>query len=183
MRILILDGNPDDGRAEYEAYLDSLAGGLGELGHEVDHVRLRSRDIRFCTGCWTCWVKTPGKCVFSDDAEQVHRDYMSSDRVLFVTPVIMGFLSTLIVKLQDRLIPLLHPYIVIENGESHHRKRYGRYPEVGLILEKRPDTDEEDLSITQENFKRFAVNFKSPLRVNRLIDGKPREAVHEIGRV
>ena len=77
--------------------------------------------------------------------------------------MIMGFASALIKKTQDKLIPLVHPYIDFVQGECHHRKRYDVYPKLGLLLEKTSGTDEEDIEITTDMFKRFAINLKSEL--------------------
>jgi hypothetical protein len=70
----------------------------------------------------------------------------------------------------DRLIVLLHPYIEIVNGECHHRKRYEKYPNLGLILEKEPDTDDEDIKLVKDIFDRLAINFHSKLVFVKMID-------------
>jgi hypothetical protein len=77
------------------------------------------------------------------------------------SPVMMGFPSALLKKALDKLIPLLHPYIKLVNGECHHRKRYDRYPLLGLILEKSGDTTEEDIRIIGHWFDRFSLNFRT----------------------
>ena len=43
----------------------------------------------------------------------------------------------LLKRAADQMIPLVHPYIVIEGGEMHHRARYERYPLMGLLLARR----------------------------------------------
>ncbi len=81
MRILILDGNPDAQDAEFGAYLHDLEIELKGKGHEVQTQTLRDMDIRYCTGCWGCWVKTPGKCVFPDESYHVCREFINADFV------------------------------------------------------------------------------------------------------
>ena len=65
---------------------------------------------------------------------------------------------------------LLHPYIQLINGESHHKKRYERYPEFGVIVEKEQDTDSEDLQIVKDIYDRLAINFHSKQRFIKFID-------------
>jgi hypothetical protein len=48
-------------------------------------------------------------------------------------------------------------------GEIHHKKRYDSYPKLGILLEKSKDTDEEDIRIITDIYKRFALNFKTEL--------------------
>ena len=34
--------------------------------HQVNLFDLNMLDIHPCSGCWTCWIKEPGKCVYED---------------------------------------------------------------------------------------------------------------------
>lgn len=164
MNITILDGHPDRSRRTYDRYLEQLGRELDSGRHRVKTLTLRDMDIQFCTGCWSCWWgPTPGECVFKDDSHTVCREYIRSDLVIFISPVLMGFVSSLTKKVQDKLIPLVHPYIEFDQGECHHLKRYERYPRIGLILERNPETDDEDIDITEDMFGRFALNLKSKL--------------------
>ena len=183
MRILILDGNPDEQDDGFNEYLAELESQLKARGHRVTRQTLREMQIRSCTGCWGCWVKTPGKCVFADDSYQVCREYIHADLVLMVSPVLMGFTSAVLKKTQDRLIPLLHPYFDSAQGEHHHRKRYESYPQLGVLLKASPHTDEEDLTIIQNIFSRFALNFKTELVFSGRFDADVKEVAHAIDRL
>ncbi len=163
MRFLVLDGNPDTTNTGFLEYLIGLEDALQDQGHDVCTIILRDLDIRYCTGCWGCWVKTPGKCVFADDSYEVCREYIRADFVLMASPVILGFTSALLKKTQDRLIPLLHPYIEFVQEECHHERRYEKYPRLGVLLQRSDETDDEDLDIIKNMFVRFALNFKTGL--------------------
>jgi hypothetical protein len=136
--------------------------------------------IAYCTGCFGCWVKTPGECVAKDDSRLVRQAVIHSDLVVMAAPVVMGFPSALLKKMTDKLLPNLHPYFMIDQGEIHHRPRYERYPKMGLLLEKSPDTDEEDLVLIEELYRRLALNMKSPLCFTRLTIDPLLEVAHEI---
>lgn len=180
MKIVVLNGSPDSRRYELDCYLAELEGLLETRGHAISSFELRAMDIAHCTGCWGCWVKTPGECVIRDDSRKVCRTAINSDLLLFASPVIMGFTSAVLKKMTDRLIPLLHPYFEIAGGEVHHRKRYDRYPTLGLLLERTTDTDEEDLEIIREIYTRMAVDFKSELRLTRMTGDPAEEAADAI---
>jgi multimeric flavodoxin WrbA len=180
MKVLILDGHPTGENQDYEAFLSGFSRDLEQKGHEVKRQILRSLDIRFCTGCWSCWWASPGECVFKDDSHDVCRAYINSDLVLFASPLIMGFVSALMKKVEDKLIPLIHPYIEFVQGESHHRKRYDTYPKIGLLLQKTSDSDDEDIEITRDMFKRFALNLRTELAVFSLVSQTAKEASHAV---
>jgi len=110
-----------------------------------------------------CWIKTPGKCSNSDDDMQtVCSCYINSDLVIFSSPVVMGFTSALLKRAHDRLIPLLTPYVRFYGGESHHLPRYEKYPTMSLLLEMAADTDNDDMEIISDIYRRDALNFHAP---------------------
>ena len=136
MRVLILNGNPKAENTAFDGYLQSLSHSLQDLGNEASISVLREMDIKYCRGCWDYWLKNPGECCIADDSRGISRDVINSDFVLFASPVIMGFTSALLKKAVDRMIPLIHPYFALVQGEIHHRSRYDKYPLLGLLLEK-----------------------------------------------
>ena len=183
MKITILNGNPDAQKTGFEDYSNELSESLKNAGHGVTTLSLRDKNIKYCTGCFGCWTKHPGECFHKDDMPEILRACINSDLVLFASPLIMGFPSALLKKTMDRMIPLVHPYIVIDHGECHHLKRYKKYPLLGLIVEKNARTDQEDLEIVQHNFKRLSRNFKSDLRLFHLTTEPLKEVVDEINRL
>ena len=102
---------------------------------ECHMLNLVDMDIHFCTGCWSCWWKTPGLCIFRDDMDVILEKIITSDLLLLATPTLLGLPSALIKKTLDRSIPLVHPYIIVSDGELHHRKRYIHYPNLALNTE------------------------------------------------
>jgi multimeric flavodoxin WrbA len=108
-------------------------------------------------------------------AEMIHSDW-----VIYLSPLIMGYTSGLMKMVQDKTIPLLHPYIELVNNECHHEKRYEHYPKIGLIYAKEQNTDEEDLQILKDLYKRFALNFKSELKLFASIDYPLNTLIDEI---
>jgi multimeric flavodoxin WrbA len=89
MKITILNGNPNADNVKFDNYLKELSDLLDSNNHTVTILKLREMDIKYCTGCFGCWVKTPGECVVADDMRDIRREYIHSDFVLFTSPVIM----------------------------------------------------------------------------------------------
>lgn len=38
--------------------------------------------ISHCVGCWTCWWKTPGRCIYQDLNEFYH-EYITAEKAIF----------------------------------------------------------------------------------------------------
>ncbi len=161
MRITILNGNP--GRTSFDNYLADLETELEAKHHTVTQVNLRELTLRYCIGCFGCWVKTPGVCNAKDESCEMRLAVIHSDFTLWAAPLKMGFPSALLKTALDKSIPLIHPYIIVDHTEAHHRKRYDHYPRFGLLVDPEPDTDAVDLDILGNIFSRTALNLKSRL--------------------
>lgn len=166
-------------KSHFSAFIEKLTEEF-RLNHSVQVFQLRTMNLQYCIGCWSCWWKTPGRCTIKDDAEEILQSVINSDFFIFASPLKAGFTSSALKKITDRFVVLLHPYIEFINGESHHRKRYTTYPDFGLILEKETDTDQEDLEIVGDIYDRLAINFHCKKRYLKLIDqDNPKNIVHE----
>ena len=179
MKVVILNGDMNHEKSDFSEYLDRLTEEF-RLNHSVKLFNLRAMDLHYCTGCWSCWWKTPGHCAIKDDAAEIFASVINSDFFIFASPLMAGFTSSVLKKITDRFVVLIHPYIEFRNGESHHRKRYTSYPDFGLILKKEIETDSEDLEIVNDIYDRLAINFHCKRRYTRCVDHvKPKDLVYE----
>ncbi len=185
MKVLIINGNPPSASGDgitstLGDYLNRLSGCLQEKEIEVKNIPLADLKIHYCSGCFSCWLKTPGRCVFQDDMELVLREMLNSDLVIYAAPLSLGFLHRLLKKTIDRTIPLLLPYIGLYKKECHHYLRYPKMPFMGVVVEKEADTDEEDLDITYGMMKRLSLNMRTRLVFSETTEKSPEEVLHEI---
>ena len=182
MRITILNGEPDSTSA-FQEYLSEVARRLTASGHAVNPLDLRDLDLKGCSGCFGCWVKTPGECVKRDDSALVCRAAIAADLLILASPLILGFTSALLKRAADQMVPLIHPYVLIEGEEMHHRSRYAKYPLFGLLLGVGIDSDAEDYEITTAMWSRTARNLKSCMAFTALSNRSAEEVADEIALV
>jgi hypothetical protein len=76
--------------------------------------------------------------------------------------------------------PVIHPHLEAVGGEVHHLRRYESYPDISFLLEKEPFTDDEDIAIITDIFKRESINVRASLRFVRFIDSDPGEVLNAI---
>jgi len=178
-KITLINGIPDKDHTEFEEKLEQLCGRHKE-STKFECFKLRDMKINYCCGCWDCWVKTPGECVFKDDMPEVLRSIIHSDITIFISPVQMGFVSSLLKKVNDRMVPLVHPYIEICKDECHHKERYVRYPDLGLILLDDNAQSIKEHEIITDIYSRLALNIKTKLAFTGLNDGSLEVMENEI---
>jgi multimeric flavodoxin WrbA len=179
MRITLLNGEPDPA-TPFQQYLLDVARQLAASGHTVTTLDLRELDLKGCSGCFGCWVKTPGECVKRDGSAQLCRAVIGADLAVLASPVTMGYTSALLKRATDQMIPLIHPFFVIEGGEVHHRARYASYPRFGLLLGAESGADAEDIEITTALWKRTARNLKFRLVLTAVSNRPAQEVAHEL---
>lgn len=178
MNITILNGSPEPGRLD--RYLAELKPPLEAGGHSVRQLDLRDLTLRYCVGCWGCWVKTPGECSNRDDSHEMGRAVINADFVLWAAPLKMGFPSELLKRANDKHLPLIHPYMEVDQGEAHHLRRYPKSPRLGLLLEPEADTGARDLQIVTDIHCRTALNFKTRLEFSLTTDTAPADIARRI---
>ena len=99
-------------------------------------------DVKDCIGCWTCWWKTPGRCIHKD-LDKFYLKYINSDKAVLFSKVKKGFVSGNLKSCFDRMIPLFMPYVTYNTGESMHTTRYEQYPDIEFYYDGEFETDDE----------------------------------------
>ena len=115
---------------------------------------LRSTQVKSCTGCWSCWMKTPGRCVYSD-LNVFYHQYVTADKAIFFLQTKMGFVSSNIKNLFDRMIPLFLPYCNFHTGESMHDARYLKYPDIEVFYKDDFENKEEQRVFEEYTYRTF----------------------------
>ena len=119
---------------------------LEQKGYEITS-KTADSSIRTCTGCYGCWVRTPGECVIRDDMEDINRQFIASDVVVFVSPVIFGHFSANIKNVLDRTLPRLLPFFIKkQDGSTVHPLRYKKNPKT-VIIGYGSGLDDEDVRL------------------------------------
>ena len=91
-------------RSNSDQLAERLIAGAKDAGHEVEHISLKGKEIRFCIGCLAC-QKTQ-RCVLKDDAIQIADKVKNADTLVFTTPIYYYEMSGQMKTLLDRLNPL-----------------------------------------------------------------------------
>ncbi len=140
---LFSEKNPDTER--YKAVRSSVLKALSENNTEIDEFIVSEDLIKPCTGCFACWVKTPGVCIIKDMGRDTARAYINSDVTVILTSILYGCYSADIKLVMDRLIPDILPFFKKIEGEVHHMPRYKKYPELVVIgIQKKSDAGEAE---------------------------------------
>lgn len=134
MKIIAFNGSPRGEKGNTHRMVAEFLKGAQDAGAETENIFLVQKKIHYCAGCFSCWTKTPGKCVIKDDMEDLLQKYMKSDIVVFASPIYVGSVTGIMKNFIDRSIPLYDPRLEKnKNGICTHVKRYKTYPKMALI--------------------------------------------------
>ncbi|MDR1877720.1 MAG: hypothetical protein LBQ84_08875 [Flavobacteriaceae bacterium] len=80
--------------------------------------------IHFCIGCFDCWIKTPGVCIFKDTYKDLGQLFSKCSKIIVISKCEYGGYSPFVKNVWDRSISYLLPYFTKKNNETHHKMRY-----------------------------------------------------------
>ncbi len=133
MKILAIQGSPRPKVSNTEILLQEFLKGARSQGAETETVYLKEKEIHSCVGCYTCWAKTPGVCIFKDDMPELLGRVRNCDILVYATPLYNFNMTALVKAFQERLLPLLDPHL-IKTGEAYrHPQRYAVNRKMVLI--------------------------------------------------
>ena len=151
MKIVILQGSPNI-NGSTNLLVEAFTKGAVESDHEVKRIDISKMNINNCTGCVSCGYEGP--CIFKDDNEIIKKEILSSDMLVFATPLYYYGFTAQLKKVIDRFCSYnssLHSkklksclLAVAWNNddwtfdalESHYKTlvRYNHFEDKGMIL-------------------------------------------------
>ncbi len=147
MRILALNSSPrSGGQSKTELMLNHLVEGMRDAGAEVEIVNLREKTIKNCIGCFTCWTKTPGKCIHKDDmTNELFPKWLKSDLVVYATPLYYHIMNGAMSTFRERTLPAAQPFFELSDGKTFHPLRHKVPAAVWLSVCGFPEESEFDV--------------------------------------
>jgi len=120
MKILVLNGSPK-ARSDTMCLTHSFLAGLTEqLPCDVTIIDVIRKDIRPCLGCFRCWQNGDGKCVQSDDQNEILAAYLRADVIIWSFPLYCYSMPSHLKAVLDRTIPLVQLRMKESGGRVQH---------------------------------------------------------------
>jgi len=136
MKVLALNSSPRaQGQSKTELMLTHLVQGMREAGAAVEIVHLRNKKIKPCSGCFTCWTKTPGICVHRDDmSAELFDEFRASELVVYASPLYHYTVNAAMKAFIERTLPMSEPFFVPHKGRTVHPLRFPHPKAVVLAV-------------------------------------------------
>ena len=154
MKVLAINSSARiGGQSKTELMLNHLVEGMRDAGAAVEVINLHKKSIKNCIGCFTCWTKTPGKCIHKDDmSNEIYPKYLDADLLVLATPLYHFTVNAEMKVFIERTLPDLQPFFELRNGVTRHPMRHETPPVVALSVAGFPDESVFDLLSSYMNF-------------------------------
>jgi multimeric flavodoxin WrbA len=135
MRIIAFNSSPRDNQtSKTELVLQSFLAGARRAGAETETLYLWDYKIKHCLGCFSCWIKTPGRCVQKDDmAEELFGRYLAADLAVLATPLYHFNMNARMKMFIERTLPMVSPILTDRGERTGHPYRFEHIPKVAVV--------------------------------------------------
>lgn len=146
MRIAVIEGSPHK-KGSSNMLAEQFITGARESGHAVEILDAAHMNLHPCIGCDRCGMD--GECIHKDDNRVIRDSLLSSDMVVFVTPIYYFGMSSQLKMVIDRFY-------------SYTMKLSGKHLKAALITAAW-DSNDDVMPYTAEHYKKLCryMNFEN----------------------
>jgi multimeric flavodoxin WrbA len=162
MKITTFNGSPQAEKGNTNVMVEAFLEGARSAGAETENIFLAHKKIHHCVGCYTCWIKTPGKCAIQDDMAELLLKGYASDIVVFATPVYVDNVTGIMKNFMDRMIPVADPYFEKDTGGECRHKVHSKVPKI-MVISNCGFPEQSHFQVLKLLFRRIARNMSTEL--------------------
>lgn len=163
MKITVFNGSPWGQLGHTYLMTEAFLSGASQAGAKTQQIQLVEKDINACIGCGVCFYKTPGKCIFKDDMQGLIHKFLTSDVVIFATPLYMDNVTTRMKTFMDRLMPILEPhYEKTQDGLYRRGIRFDKHPKF-VVISASALPEQNQFDVLRLFFKKFAMTMHTEI--------------------
>ncbi len=165
MKIISINGSPNAEKGTTNIMTREFLQGAQEGWAETETVYLAKHNIKHCSGCASCWVKSPGKCIIKDDMAELYEKFYAADVAVLATPLWIDTVSSYMKIFMDRVfMPILDPRMDRdpEHGECRHLLNRSRRPKL-VVMATCGFPEQSHFQAMRVLFRRVARNFNLEL--------------------
>jgi len=165
MKILAFNSSPRMEKGATDILLNRFLEGAKYAGAEAEKIFLKNKKINNCIGCFSCWLDTPGVCIFKDDMTEILEKMREAELWVFGTPIYHDTMTSYLKTAIERTLPFKHPLFKKYKDRTIHPWRYpedeGKHKMVIISVCAFPEKSHFDaLSYT---FKKISINMEVPI--------------------
>lgn len=144
MKVLAINGSPRKEKGNTALILTPFLEGIKKAGAEVDLYYTADLNINPCKGDYSCWFRTPGRCIYDDDMNLLMDKMHEMDVLVIASPVYSWGLTGPMKIVLDRTVARVQPFVEIKDGHMQHIRREGSKPHQKVVLVSNCGLWEED---------------------------------------
>lgn len=114
-KVLILSGSPRK-NGNSDLLCDEFMRGATESGNDVEKIRVASKNIAPCSGCYYCSAHN-GECVHKDDMAEILQKMIDADVIVLSSPVYFYSISAQLKSVIDRTVAR---WLEVKNKEFYY---------------------------------------------------------------
>ena len=161
MKIVAINGSLDGNQGATYWMVESFLQGAREEGAErAEQIVLKGKTIHGCQGCFSCWFRTPGRCVRPDDLEDlVYPQTAGSDLVIYASSLSQHNISSLLLRCMERQVGGALPAIKEDpDHEAVHPLRNSGHRAKMMVMADCTDAGQSHFDVLKLLFQRKGVS-------------------------
>lgn len=117
MQVTAINSSPRRRCGNTSMILRPFIEGLNEAGADVKLYYTKTLNLHPCDGEYSCWYKTPGKCIQNDEMNKVIKRLKESEVWVLASPIYAVGMSGPLKNFLDRVLPMSKPFVKIVDGQ------------------------------------------------------------------
>lgn len=158
MKATVIMGSPRGTKGASSRIAQQFSAGLRRAGVDVTEIVLKDYTIKHCIGCYTCWTKTPGKCVHRDDMDKL-LPFWQTDLLVWATPLYYYNVPGLVKDVLDRQLPLIEPFLVSRGETTSHPRRGSAPAPATFLISAAGFPERSHFDVLVAHFKKFSSKY------------------------